>query len=196
MIGFFGDSRSNAAWYGIRCGGKLTVRGASAEESTLMIAVCGADGTVQASDACGIYSAGDMEVATCLIQSGCETAASGFEASTQHGVLCTGLLKIQGALLAGYTSEQTLASGTVGVEIRALDYERAAIIGMSGNSGFEFGGAMTPDEYSNLAYQQMFSPLHVVSGDNYDGSGTTMDQLNNFVSGNHTAKYVAIQPMS
>lgn len=67
----------------------------------------------------------------------------------------------------------------------------------SAHYGLYVGGVeVTPDEYQNLAYQQMFSPLHVVSGDNYDGTGTTMDHLDNFLKGSHTARYVAMQPMS
>lgn len=196
VIGYFGNPQADDAWYGIRCDGNLTISGTSAQESTLMVAVCGADSTVRTADACGLFCAGNLDVDSCLVQSGCEAAAEGFENTIQHGVCCKGLLKITGAILVGYTSEQTLVDGTVGVEIRALEYERAAIIGMSGNSGFTFGGMMTQTEYDNLAYQQMFSPLHVVSGDNYDGTGTKLDYLNNFLTGSHTAKYVAMQPAS
>ena len=67
VIGYFSDARADGTWYGIRCDDNLALRGTNAQESTLMIAVCGVDGTVRAADAYGILCASDLKVESCLV---------------------------------------------------------------------------------------------------------------------------------
>ena len=193
-IACLSSERANAGWYGIRCEGKLTIRGSSADSSTLKVVVYGTDGKLQISSACGIWCGDSLEVNSVYVESGCMDAAEGFEESRQCGIFCKGMLKPTDAIVVGYTADQSLGSGTAGVDIHTLEFDRAAIVGISGNNGLAFNGMLTPDEYQNMAYVGLFSSVE--SGNNYDGSGTKADQLANFTNSGYSRKYVVIKPQS
>lgn len=194
IIAIFGSSQVDDTWYGIYCGGTLSITGSDPQTDELLVTTCDPDGLVRAKYAGGLFACGDLYASACSIQCGCRDAADDYSDSTQCGVYSTGELELQSALLVGYTANQELASNSRGVTIGGIDGSNFIMLAFSGNKALDFG-VMGRDAWENTAHVGLFSTMQ--ASVNYDGSDATDTSLNNFTMGKGAdAKYVIIQRLN